>query len=153
MNTPELTLDILNKHSASYKYFPCTEVDLAIATRLKTLIEQNLDKPEACPGDIVTGTHIGEWNDGTEAHLESYNKWAPGKFHACLGAPIGNVSEFEGNLYFSTSGGPWVQIDPKDLTQTGTRERVFWAWGRYGVGGSQGIYFPVTVKEFTINSK
>jgi hypothetical protein len=53
---------------------------------------------------------------------------------------------------FSTSGGAWSELDIKGLEYLGQRIKTVWTWGSCGAKGNGGIYIPVLVNVFKLQT-
>lgn len=120
-----------------------------IASNVKNAFYKNYDalskKPQV--GDVV------EFSDGFNVYkhgqIEAIDRH--GVATLCeAGRSFMGINNETGNVYFSTSGGAFVERHVSLMKIAGTEERGGWTWGCRGAGAHQGIEFRFVVNKWVI---
>ena len=141
------TLAPLNQRFINSHYW-LTDFDADLANKLVELIEQSRDPERPMPGDIVEYTTVhGDFYPN--AHIE--REYETG-LYICEQPYVPFVSDIDGKLSFSTSGGAWCEI-PRNLQRIGTRPKLFTEFGHTGPCANGAIEFYAEVNVWTYTQK
>lgn len=125
-----------------------SDSDLRIVAKLREAIESRLGDNVPLPGDSVRviGRRVYEKAIVTEGMD------GPGQPSVCVnGSTHVCLNRASGEIYTSTSGGYFSSAPVEKFVRNPEPvARIFWAWGRFGAGASQGVYFSARVNSWTL---
>lgn len=140
-------IDEILAHNTSYIYehFLNTK-DVEKYLNIQAQFEIRTDSTvEVNPGDVLEVWSNNGYKFCTNAHIErcNYNNtgWTYVEYASAHFIDINS---------FSTSGGPWHELDPKELKYVGPDKKIIWTWGTCGARGNGGLYIPVKVNRYKI---
>lgn len=146
-----LSINELKRYNPVYDedfYNGIKDEDLKIINhQIEMLNKINRSTPQI--GDIVTVV-CGDIR--ARCHLESLSSDRGGNL--CVNCDYSHISYIKDSKYYcQASGGPWVHADPNEFKYLGITTRLFWSWGRHGVGPGNGIVFPAVVSLWQVEIK
>lgn len=124
--------------------------DLEIAMRIRAALQArakaNIDKP--LNGDAV---HVYGRNNVQYANARiTEDVYKSLGTVVCTQPSVPSVSERGGNIYTSTSGGYFHEVKNEQFKNVGKKSVMFLAWGRFGSGAHQAIYFMATMNAWEV---
>lgn len=123
------------------EHYEISETDVNMANNYIELIEKTRSDKQPKVGDILQFTNKhGDYYG--YAHIDAIKD---GKATICERAYTPFISEYDGEIRLSTSGGAWTTLDAKNFKYLGKADKKFCDWGHYGACAHGAIDFIATV--------
>lgn len=127
-----------------------TDKDVEMCNKYINLIENTRDENKPKVGDILMYTN--EHGD-FYAHAHIDRIFEDGQAEICEQAYVPFISEYNGEIRLSTSGGAWCKLDTKKFKYVGKNLKKFCDWGHCGACAHGAIDFTAVVNVWEYNAE